>query len=262
MFGLNDNGKAQDNMVTPSAPPPVMPAPQDPQTAIADGQVPMPLPDQQYSPPVETPVVDNPIASGAPAPPTEPGVAPMQTYQPEASPIPTPPSAPPVLSSSGDDTVEQDTTINGMTPGSSYANADSPQITSNYQPTSPQPDLPEPEVATAEADTTVPTFDSPTGLPDPVNPPDEDELLDIKKQALQSLAPLVDELDQSPEEKFKTTMMLIQASDNADLVKDAFSAANKITDEKTRAQALLDVVNEINYFTQAPHPSQNDLEEV
>lgn len=78
----------------------------------------------------------------------------------------------------------------------------------------------------------------------------DDGLLKLKQQALQSLAPLVDQLDQSPGEKFKTTMMLIQASDNADLVHEAYDAANKIEDEKARAQALLDVVNEINYFTQ------------
>jgi hypothetical protein len=79
---------------------------------------------------------------------------------------------------------------------------------------------------------------------------DSDELLKLKQQALQSLAPLVDHLEQDPEEKFKTTMMMIQASDNSDLIPDAYEAASKIPDEKVRAQALLDVVNEINYFTQ------------
>jgi hypothetical protein len=83
-----------------------------------------------------------------------------------------------------------------------------------------------------------------------VNGSNEDELLKLKQQALQNLAPLVDHLDQDPEAKFKTTMMMIQASDNAELIPDAYEAANKITDEKLRAQALLDVVNEINYFTQ------------
>ena len=78
----------------------------------------------------------------------------------------------------------------------------------------------------------------------------DEGLMQLKQQALQSLAPLVDKLEQSPEEKFKTTMMMLQASDNADLVKDAYAAANEITDEKVRAHALLDVVNEINYFTQ------------
>jgi hypothetical protein len=79
---------------------------------------------------------------------------------------------------------------------------------------------------------------------------DDDELLDIKQQALQQLSPLVGHLDQTPEEKFRTTMMMIQASDNQALIKDAYAAAQQISDEKTRAQALLDIVNEINYFTQ------------
>jgi len=76
-----------------------------------------------------------------------------------------------------------------------------------------------------------------------------DDLLQIKQQALQQLSPLVGHLDQTPEEKFRTTMMMIQAADNQDLIKEAYAAAQNITDEKTRAQALLDIVNEINYFT-------------
>lgn len=79
---------------------------------------------------------------------------------------------------------------------------------------------------------------------------DSGDLLSIKQQALQDLSPLVSHLEQSPEEKFRTTMMLIQASDNSDLIKEAYEAAQQIPDEKVRAQALLDIVNEINYFTQ------------
>lgn len=77
-----------------------------------------------------------------------------------------------------------------------------------------------------------------------------DDLLAIKQQALQSLQPLVSHLDQNPEEKFKTTMMMIQATDDQSLLKDALEAAKSISDDKERAQALLDVINEINYFTQ------------
>lgn len=79
--------------------------------------------------------------------------------------------------------------------------------------------------------------------------PDTDKLLDIKQQALQQLTPLVGHLEQSPEEKFRTTMMMIQAADNHELIGAAYEAAQQIPDEKTRAQALLDIVNEINYFT-------------
>lgn len=79
------------------------------------------------------------------------------------------------------------------------------------------------------------------------------DLLALKQQALGQLSPLVSHLDQSPEEKFKTTMMMLQSTDNQELLKDAFDAAQAISDDKTRAQALLDVINEINYFTQKNH---------
>ena len=81
-------------------------------------------------------------------------------------------------------------------------------------------------------------------------PAGDESLLSIKKDALQNLTPLLSQLDQSPDEKFRTTMMLIQASDDKSLIQSAYDAAKDIEDEKVRAQALLDIVNEINYFTQ------------
>lgn len=77
-----------------------------------------------------------------------------------------------------------------------------------------------------------------------------EELLNIKQDALQQLSPLVSHLEQSPEEKFRTTMMMIQASDDQTLLREAYETAKQISDDKARAQALLDVVNENNYFTQ------------
>jgi len=94
----------------------------------------------------------------------------------------------------------------------------------------------------------------PQSPPPPQDNQSDSNLIQLKQQALQSLAPLVNQLEQTPEERFKTTMMMLQASDNPALVKDAYAAANQITDEKLRAQALLDVVNEINYFTQQKPP--------
>lgn len=78
----------------------------------------------------------------------------------------------------------------------------------------------------------------------------DQDLLELKQSALHELSPLVGHLEQTPEEKFRTTMMMIQASDDQSLLKEALAAAKQISDEKARAQALLDVVNEINYFTQ------------
>ena len=106
---------------------------------------------------------------------------------------------------------------------------------------------------------TVPAVDQTTDTPtrsdsptpsDVLVPSAADDLLQLKQQALAQLSPLVGHLEQSPEEKFRTTMMLIQSSDNQALIKEAYAAAQQISDDKARAQALLDIVNEINYFTQ------------
>lgn len=102
--------------------------------------------------------------------------------------------------------------------------------------------------ASATSDS-IPEDDSATAAPAADN-----DLVEIKQQALQQLSPLVDHLDQTPEEKFHTTMMMIQASDDQSLIKTAYETAQKITDEKAKAQALLDIVNEINYFTQGGEP--------
>ncbi len=100
--------------------------------------------------------------------------------------------------------------------------------------------------------------DSP-GEPVPVhtNPPAPvaitpvpNDLMQIKQQALQQLSPLISHLEQSPEERYRTAMMMLQATDDQTLIKTAYEAAQAITDEKAKAQALFDIVNEINYFSQ------------
>jgi len=105
-----------------------------------------------------------------------------------------------------------------------------------------------PQTATTSAPSVQASSTPSAPAPEPVS--DSDDLLELKQGALQQLTPLLDHLDQTPEEKFRTTMMMIQAADNQALLKTAYDAAQQITDEKARAQALLDVVNEINYFTQ------------
>lgn len=124
----------------------------------------------------------------------------------------------------------------------------------NHKPIDDGLVVPEP-VVMPTSDSSTPT-PSPTPVVQPQAVADEvkseptDSLEDIRKAALGELAPLVGKLDLNPEDKFRTTMMMIQATDNKDLIKDAHEAAKTIEDEKVRAQALLDIVNEINYFTQ------------
>lgn len=124
----------------------------------------------------------------------------------------------------------------------------------------PANDMPAEEVAPVEEaheELPTPTFNQPEVGPDtPVIPLSQDALGEIKQKALGDLSPLLEHLDQTAEDRFRTTMMMIQASDNQDLIPKAYEAANAIPDEKAKAQALLDVINEINYFTQHDqHPA-------
>ncbi len=84
------------------------------------------------------------------------------------------------------------------------------------------------------------------------------DLDSIRSSALQELTPLLSELEQEPEEKYRTLMMIIQSSDNQDLIKQAYEAAENIDDKKTRAEALLTIVNEINYFSGKDDKSQSE----
>lgn len=118
-----------------------------------------------------------------------------------------------------------------------------PVITNDDAPVTSPTVVPAPEPESRAQDT-----DS-AGSLSPNKPAATDDLLSLKQEALTQLTPLVDHLEQTPEERFRTTMMMIQSADNSSLIKDAYAAAQDIKDDKARAQALLDIVNEINYFT-------------
>ena len=100
------------------------------------------------------------------------------------------------------------------------------------KPTTPEPVVPTPTVsASAPAATADPALDT------------------IKQTALNELRPLVDKLDVSPEEKFDTYLLLLRSTDDKTLIAPAHDAAVAIVDEARRAQALLDIIKEIDYFS-------------
>jgi hypothetical protein len=89
-------------------------------------------------------------------------------------------------------------------------------------------------------------------LPEPVVPAAPavpGELDNIKKDALNELRPLVDKLNVSSEEKFDTYLLLIRSTDDKTLIEPAHEAAKGIADEARRAQALLDIIKEIDYLS-------------
>ncbi len=71
----------------------------------------------------------------------------------------------------------------------------------------------------------------------------------IKESALEDLKPLVGKLKLEPDEKFDTLLLIIRSTDDQSLLDEAHAAAKGISDETKRAQALLDIIKEVDYFS-------------
>lgn len=84
--------------------------------------------------------------------------------------------------------------------------------------------------------------------PAPVRAAGSNNLDAIKQDAVAMLKPLVGALDISPEEKFEAMIEIIRASDDQEMIAQAFVTAKSIEDNDRRAQALIDIINEINYI--------------
>lgn len=114
-----------------------------------------------------------------------------------------------------------------------------------------------PVAAAAPAAEPVVGYNPPSNLPTPTSTPNASgagDLDSIKKDALVALRPLVDKLDLAPEEKFDTYLLLIRSTDDKALIAPAHAAAKLITDETRRAQALLDIIKEIDFLS-GPQPA-------
>lgn len=220
--------------------------------------------------------------------PTPPPVADAQSDAPSATPIdstahdetePTtganefPQAELPSIVPSSDDAAVSDSPASTAAPADDSSDAAADTTSSSASPSgpidppvAPPPPLPGADntdhpadvAEDAESDTDEPTPPSTLAVDtdsSAVPAVDTDKLAGMKQQALDHLEPLVASLDQNPQEEFKTTMMMIQANDNHTLLDKALSAAKSIEDDKERAQALLDIINEINYFSQGGQPA-------
>lgn len=116
-------------------------------------------------------------------------------------------------------------------------------------------DLQGAEVAAATDDMTLP---EPPAVPDsvvppvvtpPVMPTTGDDLSGVKQEALSELRPLVDKLNIPAEEKFDTYLLLLRSTDDKTLIEPAHETAKLIEDESRRAQALLDIIKEIDFLS-------------
>lgn len=88
----------------------------------------------------------------------------------------------------------------------------------------------------------------PTGAPS-VPPQPASELGSIKNDALNELRPLIDHVDLPADEKFDTYLLLIRSTDDPSLIGPAHAAAQAIVDEKKKAEALLNIIKEIDYLS-------------
>lgn len=113
------------------------------------------------------------------------------------------------------------------------------------------PDLPEIATAPAHEEVAEPAhpMPTPTIVASPAAPKESGDLDGIKKHALDELRPLLEKVDLAPAEKYYSYISLIRSTDDASLIPKAHEIAMQITDEKERANALLDIIREIDYIT-------------
>lgn len=175
------------------------------------------------------------------------------------------------------DITPQDTTQQPISDDQELAKAlagvlpDAPEPVTPAATDTPAPVTPDPAPADAplqfeETPVPAPAVSDPVVTPapepatEPATPPAEPaastspELESIKKDALGELRPLIDHVDLPAEEKFDTYLMLIRSTDDTSLIGPAHTAAQGIADEKRRAEALLDIIKEIDYLSRGQQP--------
>lgn len=130
----------------------------------------------------------------------------------------------------------------GQTDDSNFSTIEDNTVVTTPAPAIVEPDAGAPEEAIVPADepivTVASTYPAPSG-----------DLESIKKDAIVELRPLVDKLELAPEEKFDTYLLLLRSTDDKELIAPAHEAAKAITDESRRAQALLDIIKEIDFLS-------------
>lgn len=75
------------------------------------------------------------------------------------------------------------------------------------------------------------------------------DLMKVKNDALKELAPLVEKLDKSAEEKFALYVNILENLNDKTVVEKMYEAAKGIVDEEKKAEALLKVVEILNKFS-------------
>lgn len=120
---------------------------------------------------------------------------------------------------------------------------------SDDKPEAPSMGSTPPPTDDTKNDTTDTDDEDDSSYDEPAKTSDNSELDDLKASALDELRPLVGKLNLPAEERFDTLLLIIRSTDDQALLKQAHDAAKEISDDTRRAQALLDVIKEIDYFS-------------
>ena len=113
-------------------------------------------------------------------------------------------------------------------------------------------DITIPDVPTLSTDSepdTTPTESSEPLVISSDDSSDEASLEAIKTKALNEIRPLINSVNLPADEKFDTYLLLIRSTDDTSLIEPAHNAALEITDEKRKAEALLNIIKEIDYLS-------------
>jgi hypothetical protein len=86
-----------------------------------------------------------------------------------------------------------------------------------------------------------------TPKPDDDAPEPQSELSALRNRTLEALLPIVDNVEEAPERKFEILMTVVRSSNDPALLNKALNTAQQIHDTNSKANALLEVLNEINY---------------
>lgn len=153
---------------------------------------------------------------------------------------------------------EDDSTTDASSPtGMQFEEtAGTPAAAASTPATPPAPSTPAP--ATDVPAFAMPSFDPPStdsSSSDTSASSGSSDLDDIKLNALKELRPLMDKVELPAEEKFDTYLMLIRSTDDKTLIGPAHTAAQGIADEKRKAEALLEIIKEIDYLSRKDQPA-------
>ncbi|HCM52063.1 TPA: hypothetical protein DIS56_02945 [Candidatus Saccharibacteria bacterium] len=69
-------------------------------------------------------------------------------------------------------------------------------------------------------------------------------IIQVRQKALQALLQNIDQIDSEPSRRFEILMMALRTTFSEDLLEKALDAALQIEEPNSRAEALLDVLNE------------------